>query len=218
MAAPGEQPVQLGQGDLHPSPRLSEAHQLGGQEVLRAGDDDAPGDPVDLPLAAVGNNAFQVLHGLVLLVGHGQQVAMLAGDQRAHKPNGGNVHGSEVGLGVVALVEHHGHGGGVHPDSLQAGHKLGECRREDLGVGSVAGRGDVAQGDAVIRRAGQGQSHEAQVEALVLGVAPLGDVRAAVGGGDEGVEVGRVVDQGLGVDAELIHRRLDVGLLDCLHQ
>ena len=70
----------------------------------------------------------------------------------------------------------------------------------------------------MIRRAGQGQSHEAQVEALVLGMAPLGDVSTAVGGGDEGVEVGRVIDQGLGIDAELVHRRLDVGLLDCLHQ
>jgi len=70
----------------------------------------------------------------------------------------------------------------------------------------------------VIRRAGQSQSHEAQIEALVLGVAPLGDVSTAVGGGDEGVEVRRVVHQGLGVDAELIHRGFDVGLLDCLHQ
>jgi hypothetical protein len=119
---------------------------------------------------------------------------------------------------LLPLVVDDGDGGGVHPDRLQAGDELGKGCRKDLWVRGVAGRRDVAQGDPVIRGAGQSQSHEAQVEALVLGMATLGDRGLAIGGGDVGVEVDRVVDQGLGIDAELVHRRLDVGLFDCLHQ
>jgi len=68
----------------------------------------------------------------------------------------------------------------------------------------------------VIGRAGQGQAHQAQVEALVLGVSALGDCNPAVGGGDVGVEVRPVEDQGLRGDVELRHRLGEVGLLDGL--
>ena len=141
---------------------------------------------------------------------------MLGGHERAHEADLTVGHGREVVPGVVALVEDDRDRGRLHAEGLQAGDQLGQRRLEDLDVGGVARHGAGDEGDAVIRRAGQRQAHQPQVEALVLGMAPLSDRGLWIGAGDVGVEVRAVEDQSLEDDGELRHRLGDIGLLDRL--
>ena len=131
------------------------------------------------------------------VVGDRQQVGVLGGHERAHEADLTVGHGREVVPGVVALVEDDRDRGRLHAEGLQAGDQLGQRRLEDLDVGSVARHGGRDEGDAVIRRAGQREAHQPQVEALVLGMAPLSDRGLWIGAGDVGVEVRAVEDQSL---------------------
>ena len=127
---------------------------------------------------------------------------MIARRQRADEVQGAVGHGGLVGLGVLAGVVDQGEPVGVRGQGAPPGHQLGNHVGELADIVAVAGIGVADERDAAVGGDHQAQADQAQVDPLLLGVAPLGDRRPVVGRIDEGGEVGHVEHQPREVEIE----------------
>jgi hypothetical protein len=106
----------------------------------------------------------------------------------------------EVRFGVLPGVEYDRHlrrariGPGRRADRLVLGLELADHAGELGDVGPVPRVGVPGQREPAVPGDDQPEPDQPQVRALLLGFAPLRDRRLGVGGGDEGGEVGHVVD------------------------
>ena len=87
-------------------------------------------------------------------------------------------------------------------------------QREGAHIDTVAFVDLRAKGDVPLPRDQQGEAEEAQFRALLFGVSPLRQLRAHVGGGDEGEEVGGIVEERIELDPEPAHDALGEFVLD----
>jgi hypothetical protein len=157
---------------------------------------------------------------------HRQQVGVVGDDQAADEvqPAGLDVGlpGGRVAAGVVDQGECVG-GPGQRPE---ASHQFVDHRRELGHVGTVALVGVGADRHPAVAGHHQPKADQAQVEPLLLGMAPPGKLVAVVGRVDERGEVGHVQHQRAQVQPELgDHARGDgplggaqVGLADGVHR
>lgn len=130
---------------------------------------------------------------------------MLTGHQRSDEMEGARVHGSEVLLGVIPLVEDERD----ITDTIRKfpaavcqlfGH-AGKCHRVVL----VASVGAMKQGDVAVGGYHQGQADDAQIVPPFFAMAPLGQFRSIVEAVDEGEEVGSIEKQASQIQAEVRH-------------
>jgi len=78
----------------------------------------------------------------------------------------------------------------------------------------VAGVNVVKQGDMEISGDQQRQPHDPQVQALLFALAPLGERGRGIEGVNEGIEVGRIVEEAGEIDPEALDERAGEVLLD----
>lgn len=143
-----------------------------------------------------------LVHGPVAGGGQGEQVRVVAGRQGADEADPGCLDALVVGGGVLPRVVDHGqrlHAAGQRAVSAQ---EVVDDAGELGDVGLVAGVGTGQDRDAAVAGGHHRQADQAQVDAFLLGLAALGQVRLVVAGVDEGGEVGHVEDQPRKVQAE----------------
>ena len=115
----------------------------------------------------------------------------------------------DVVLGVLAGVEDQGEPPSrladlVGAEFREAGGQLVDHLGELGDIGLVAGIGVGDQRDAAVDGNDQAKADQAQIGPFLLGVAPLGDRGAVVGGVDVGGEVRHVEHQARYLDLELV--------------
>jgi hypothetical protein len=144
----------LGVGDHDTAFRAQ--HDLAGLERRQ------PGEPVAVDdLVAAGR--------------HGEQVGVIRRRPRAHEVQPGGFDAGLVVFGVLAGVVDHGQFPARGGEGPEAPGQLGHHRGKPGDIGPVARIGVRHQRDAAVDRHHQAQAHQAQIGALLLGVASLGD-------------------------------------------
>ena len=152
-----------------------------------------------------------------LVPGDLEQVGVLGGDQRAHEVIGRGLDGLEIVLGVVALVEDQGDVFDALDELLAPGHEGVGQPGEGGGVGLIARVRVMEQRHVEVGGDEQGQSHDAQRRAALLALAPLSQGGPRIEGVDKREEVGRVEQQALEIEMELldeVRRQVRLDALD----
>ena len=117
-----------------------------------------------------------------------------------------------IGLALIALIVDQRDPLDALREEAVAGQQGFGHRGEGGGVVGVAGVNVVKQGDMEIAGDQQRQPHDPQVHALLFALAPLGERGRGIEGVDEGIEVGRMVEEAGRINLEALDERAGEGL------
>jgi hypothetical protein len=181
---------------------LAQPAGLAGVQLVGVGEHASVGQAEGFDGGLVGLQPVEGGDRAVGGAGDVQQVRAVGGGQRADVVELGFGELGEVGLGVLPGVEDDGQRVGLAAEGAVAAGQLVEDGAELGDVGLVARVGVGGQRDAAVAGDDQAEADQAQVEPFLLGLAPLGQRGARVGGVDERGEVGHVQREGGDVQAE----------------